>query len=187
MNPLTIASCCASNSCLFHSFVRLTSWDFYSYIFICQPDFCFHFLSTHVLALWRIDRRRLPRPVVTLVVLRGLVRGSTMKQLRVHDKSDIDGSLPPPVPRRHLVLKKERDKCERVETAAGVTAAPFPADLNYPGSFSCQGQRTVHSINQARVTRFECPPTPWKRERAKESEVQSKRERRDSARISDYS
>lgn len=54
---------------------------------------------------------------------------------------------------------RRRDKCERLERAVEVTAAPFPADLNYPGSFSCQGQRAVHSINQARVTRLECPPT----------------------------
>lgn len=34
----------------------------------------------------------------------------------------------------------------------------FPTDLNYPGSFSCQGQRAIHSINQTRVRCLECPP-----------------------------
>lgn len=66
----------------------------------------------HALTSWHIDHRRhrhrFSCPVMTLVALRGLIRGSTVKQLRVHDESDVDGALPPPVPWRHLVLKKER-------------------------------------------------------------------------------
>lgn len=70
-----------------------------------------------------------------------------------------------------------------------VATAPFPADLNYPGSFSCQRQRAVHSINQARVTRLECPSTR-KRERTKgcEAPIESGRDViRNVARIHDYS
>lgn len=97
----------------------------------------------HTFALLRIDRRRrrrLPRPVVTLVVLRGLVRGSTVKQLRVHDKSDIDGALPPPVPRRHLVLKKERQMWGSGESRRG-HGCSFSHRFKLSGQFQLSGAK----------------------------------------------
>lgn len=97
----------------------------------------------HTFALWRIDRGRrrcLPRPVVTLVVLGGLVRGLTMKQLRVHNKSDIDGAPPPSVPRRHLVLKKERQMWASGESRRG-HGCSFSRRFKLSGQFQLSGAK----------------------------------------------
>lgn len=128
---------------MFISFIRNLRVRIFPITFLYMSARLAFTFYRHTFALWRIDRsrrRHLSRPVVTLVVLRGLVRGSTMKQLRVHDKSDIDGTLPPPVPRGHLVLKKERQMWASEESRRG-HGCSFSRRFKLSGQFQLSGAK----------------------------------------------
>jgi len=89
---------------------------------------------------WCRRQHRFPHSVLNLVFLKGFVRGSTTKQLRIHDKPDVDGALPPPVPRRYLVLKKERQMWTG-SIAAGSRDCSFSRRFKLSGQFQLSGAK----------------------------------------------
>jgi len=173
-----ITSYCGNNIRVY--FIRDLHLGTFTVIFLYVCQACFHFLSAYILFM-TYRPQTLPSP-------------STHRDSRDPERTHprVDGEAIED-PRQVWHWRCSSTTCttatpgpEEGETnvsewreSPGSRLLLFFADLNYPGSFGCQGQRAVHSINQARVTCLECPPM-WKRGTAKESEVQSKRERRDS-------
>lgn len=113
---------------------------------------------------------------MTLVVLRGLIRGSTAEQLRVHNEPDIDGALPPPVPWRHLVLKKERQMWATGESRRG-RGCSFSRRFKLSGQFQLSGAKGSPLDKSGSSDAPRVPSDVTKREKDKDKEGKGERER----------
>lgn len=113
---------------------------------------------------------------MTLVVLRGLIRGSTAEQLRVHNEPDIDGALPPPVPWRHLVLKKERQMWATGESRRG-RGCSFSRRFKLSGQFQLSGAKGSPLDKSGSSDAPRVPSDVTKREKETDKEGRGERER----------
>lgn len=113
---------------------------------------------------------------MTLVVLRELIRGSTAEQLRVHNESDIDGALPPPVPWRHLVLKKERQMWATEESRRG-RGCSFSRRFKLSRQFQLSGAKGSPLDKSSSNDAPRVPSDVTKREKETDIEGEERRKR----------